>query len=391
MKILTAEGALLLLGKDYRFDTKLLADSNTINNGKLVGNVYLVQSGDPVLTYKNVQQLIAHLKNKKITTINGNFYIDDSSFDKSYFAPGWVQEDLRHCYGAPISASIIDHNCLAWHFLPKHNLIKRRAVAHAARYARGKQTAIKIADKSGKYSTNKQKTTSNMSIKQLLRHNSVDGVLTYNSKLITKICRELGVKVTGQVMYGKAPHSLITIAVHQSPPVKSLVMAMLKQSDNVIAGALFKKLGQVYTNKTGTWERGSIAVKQLLVSQVGVTVKGLQMIDGSGLSWFNKITPRQMMQILEFNYHNQRIKTTFLNSLSIAGRDGTLKNRLQNIATKVRAKTGSMYGVVSLAGYVWTKNHEPLAFVVIINNNGPKSLYRDLIDRIVRLLAAYHR
>ena len=88
-----------------------------------------------------------------------------------------------------------------------------------------------------------------------------------------------------------------------------------------------------------------------------------------------------MMQVLDFAYHHYGTNYEFISSLPIAGRDGTLKNRLRNVSRKVRAKTGTMArtGVVSLAGYAVTKDKEPMAFVIIFNGQNGKSFKTHLL------------
>src|SRR5262249_31002082 len=146
-----------------------------------------------------------------------------------------------------------------------------------------------------------------------------------------------------------------------------LINEMLKKSDNVIAGAIFKKLGQLYTHRPGSWENGSLAVSEILSKRAGVDTTGLRILDGSGLSPDNLAKPAQMMQVLNFAYHHDLTSDPFISALPIAGIDGTLKHRMGNIARKVRAKTGTISGVVSLAGYATSADKEPLAFVIIIN------------------------
>src|SRR6185312_9036294 len=118
----------------------------------------------------------------------------------------------------------------------------------------------------------------------------------------------------------------------------------------------------------------------------------LRVLDGSGLSPSNLTTPSQMMQVLDFAFHNSTSNEPFVSALPIAGVDGTLKHRMGNIARKVRAKTGTISGVVSLAGYVISYDKEPLAFVIMINGNkGLTWRYKELEDKIATTLTRYKR
>ncbi|HLB58008.1 MAG TPA: D-alanyl-D-alanine carboxypeptidase/D-alanyl-D-alanine-endopeptidase, partial [Gammaproteobacteria bacterium] len=112
LKIFTAEAALLYLGPTFTFPTRFFtdaADSNT-SRGVLNGNIYLVHSGDPSLTYSDITTLMTTLKSQQIHSVNGNVYIDNTAYDQAGIGPGWDGDDTRYCYGAPINASIINHN-----------------------------------------------------------------------------------------------------------------------------------------------------------------------------------------------------------------------------------------------------------------------------------------
>ncbi len=363
MKILTAEAALLYLGPEYRFQTQLLTDATGARNGILQGNLYIVLSGDPSLVYPDLEELMTNLQSQGITGIAGNVYIDNTAYDQHFYGPGWVVKDKSYCYGAPISASIINHNC------PPVSVRVTRVGGHKKRIV-----------------------TSNFYFAGI-----ANGVVTdipeYNRSLFKGLLSKLGVTVYGNVTFGAAPRSLSLIAVHNSEPLTTLIKHMLKKSDNVIAGALFKKLGQLYTKRQGTWENGSLAVSQILSKWAGVRTDGMRLMDGSGLSVDNLATPAQFMQVLQFAYHNRETSDYFFEALPISGVDGTLKNRLSNIPRKIHAKTGTLAGtgVASLAGYATTANKEDLAFVIMINGNkGLTWSYKGLEDKIATAMTRYN-
>ena len=58
------------------------------------------------------------LKAQQVQKINGNVYIDTTAYDQVNYGPGWIWDDKRYCYAAPISASIINHNCLSFRIQP---------------------------------------------------------------------------------------------------------------------------------------------------------------------------------------------------------------------------------------------------------------------------------
>ncbi|OAI46564.1 hypothetical protein AYO45_06295 [Gammaproteobacteria bacterium SCGC AG-212-F23] len=351
MKILTAEAALLYLGPQYKFPTSIFTDARSINKGVIDGNIYIVHSGDPSLTVYDIHDLMASLKAMQIQRITGNVYIDTSAYDQQNFGPGWIGSDKRYCYGAPISASIINHNCLA----------SSRGLLHTSK-AKLKSVGSAV----------------------------INDVIKFNQILMQESFKRLGISVHGNIKIGSTPPYASRLATHESKQLHSLVSTMLKKSDNIIAGSLFKKIGALYTRQPGSWSNGSAAVKDILSKQAGVDASGAMILDGSGLSPENTISPSQLMQVLTFAYHHSSSSYDFISALPISGVDGTLKHRLTNISWKVRAKTGTMAGVRSLAGYAMTRDNEPLAFVIMVNGrNSAGYSYKEVEDRIVTVLTKY--
>jgi D-alanyl-D-alanine carboxypeptidase/D-alanyl-D-alanine-endopeptidase (penicillin-binding protein 4) len=314
-----------------------------------------------------------------------------------------VWDDKNYCYAAPISASIINHNCLPFKIAPSkvsggpaHVLTSskyfypsfRNAVVTSAK--RPRNCGLKV-------STNSNSTIGLDGCMSKGRYEwGVSYVVTdipeYNRNLFKTQLSRMGIDVYGTVTFGSSTKNLSMIGSHASKPLRDLIKEMLKKSDNIIAGALFKKVGQLYSGKPGSWENGSLAVANILAKNAGMSKSGLRLLDGSGLSPDNLVTPTQMMQVLDYAYHHDHISSDFITSLPIAGVDGTLKHRMWNIARRVRAKTGTISGVVSLAGYVMTVDQEPLAFVIMIN--GSKGLgwrYKAMEDNIATALSRYKR
>lgn len=404
LKIMTAEASLLFLGPDYRFSTQLLTDAKTVKNGILQGNLYIVLSGDPTLSYYNLVDLLLTLKSQQIYAVSGNVYIDNSAYDQSFYGPGWIWEDKNYCYGAPISASIINRNCLSFKVAPSKvpgrpaEVLKSPKYFYPAIRNSVVTKAVKARACSVRLSTSNPNSV--ISIEGCVAKGpyawGVSYVVTdipeYNRALFKNLLSRLSINVFGSVTFGSAPAKLSYLSAHTSKPARLLINDMLKKSDNVIAGALFKKIGQLYTRQPGSWENGSYAVSQILAKRANVKISGMRVLDGSGLSPDNLTSGSQMMQVLDFAFHHYPTSYEFISALPIAGVDGTLKHRLSNVARKVRAKTGTISGVISLAGYAVSAEKEPLAFVIMINGTkGYGWRYRETEDKIVTALTRYKK
>jgi D-alanyl-D-alanine carboxypeptidase/D-alanyl-D-alanine-endopeptidase (penicillin-binding protein 4) len=402
VKILTAEAALIYLGPEYRFSTQLLTDAKTVHNGILQGNLYVILSGDPSLTYYDLADLILALKTQEIQAIAGNVYIDNTAYDQAFYGPGWEAKDKSYCYAAPIGASIINRNCLSFKLAPARVPGHYAQVIPLPRYF---YPAIKnsVITKTRARTCGVHLSTHPFNVLEMDGCMSkgryawgvsyvINDIPEYDRALFKNLLKQFSISVYGGVVFKKAPYNLAAIATHASKPLRLLINEMLKKSDNVIAGALFKKLGQLYSRQPGSWLNGRWAIADILSKEARVNTAGMQVLDGSGLSRGNLTTPAQMMQVLDFAYHHYPTNFEFISALPIAGVDGTLKHRLWHVARRVRAKTGTMSGVVSLAGYVVSSNKEPLAFVIMINGNkGYGWKFRALEDKLVSAIARYRR
>lgn len=402
LKVFTAESALLYLGSNFKFTTVFATDAKAINHGVLQGNLYLIHSGDPSLTYFDLADLMSTLKSRHIQQINGNIYIDTSAYDQEIYGPGWISNDTRFCYAAPISASIINHNCMVLQVAPNKSVGRRASIIENRRfYISGVQNDV-ITKPRGTRSCSVHLGTEQGGIVlsgcMPKGHHKKDvsavvsNIVHYNKSLVQSLFQRYGIQVNGAILPGSATGNVSIVASHESKALRDLISEMLKKSDNIIAGSIFKKLGEVYSKRPGSWENGSTAVTQILKQKMGVNTSNMNVLDGSGLSRDNLISPAQMMQVLDFAYHNGATNYDFITALPIAGVDGTLKHRMKNIKWKVRAKTGTMSGVVALAGYVISKKQEPLAFVIIINGRmGMGWRYKEMENKIMTVLTNYSR
>jgi len=169
-----------------------------------------------------------------------------------------------------------------------------------------------------------------------------------------------------------------------SYPLYEILRLQNKPSDNVIAQTLFHALAG-----TAATDDSAGAAVAAFVKKAGGDPNGLVVADGSGLSRRNYVSPRNMVAVLRYMYRSANAKA-FVDSLPVAGRDGTLKNRMKGTAAEgsVQAKTGYLSGVCCLSGYVTTASGEPLAFSIMLNNHlCPAAEAKAVQDRICEALA----
>jgi D-alanyl-D-alanine carboxypeptidase/D-alanyl-D-alanine-endopeptidase (penicillin-binding protein 4) len=230
----------------------------------------------------------------------------------------------------------------------------------------------------------------------IFRNVSVDNPSTYLGAMLREGLASNGVEMRGPVVdvdaLDDAPSrdDAIYLLTHRSAPLSTLAATMMKNSQNLYAETVLKTLGRA--DGIGTFEGGRRAVRGI-IDHWGIAPGALQVVDGSGLSRYNLATPEALLSVLEHVYDDERLREPFLAALPVAGRDGTLERRLQGTAAEgnLRAKTGSMSNVRTLAGYVWTADDEPVAFAIMFNNAPMPALADETIDAIVVALAEFSR
>jgi D-alanyl-D-alanine carboxypeptidase/D-alanyl-D-alanine-endopeptidase (penicillin-binding protein 4) len=154
----------------------------------------------------------------------------------------------------------------------------------------------------------------------------------------------------------------------QSKPLSEIVRDMNKFSNNFIAEQLVKHLGAVKKGLPGSTAKG-IDVMENFLQSWGVPRGTYMLENGSGLSSSSRISAAHLARVLAVAYKNRSTHPDFIESLSILGTDGTMKNWhfAPELVGWLRAKTGSLANVSALAGYVPMRNGEIAAFAILAN------------------------
>jgi D-alanyl-D-alanine carboxypeptidase/D-alanyl-D-alanine-endopeptidase (penicillin-binding protein 4) len=165
------------------------------------------------------------------------------------------------------------------------------------------------------------------------------------------------------------------------------VEGILEPSQNWMTEQLVRALGMELGRK-GSWEEGFQVEEGFLTREVGVDSLDIHYRDASGLSAYNLVTPRAMVQILAFMRDSPRGEL-FRNALAEPGEeDSTLENRLTNLEGRVFGKTGTISHVNSLSGYLTTESGREIIFSILTNGSGlPSSQVREGIDAVIQIVA----
>jgi D-alanyl-D-alanine carboxypeptidase/D-alanyl-D-alanine-endopeptidase (penicillin-binding protein 4) len=137
-----------------------------------------------------------------------------------------------------------------------------------------------------------------------------------------------------------------------------------------------------------SWGAGIEAVRGELAG-LGIDVESLVLVDGSGLSYANRVSPRAFVEALRLAERSFRFGPEFVAALPIAAADGTLEERAEGAAHHVRAKTGSLTRVTGLSGYAEGAGGRRLVFSLLVNGfRGPAPEAWDAVDRFLEELVA---
>jgi PBP4 family serine-type D-alanyl-D-alanine carboxypeptidase len=215
----------------------------------------------------------------------------------------------------------------------------------------------------------------------------------YVGTRLRELMTEAGVALKGKVVTGRTPDRCRILVEHLSPPLTLVVFNTNKISDNLSAEMLLKTLGAELKGVPGSAEKGAAVVRQFL-AEVGVDSNCYEMVDGSGVSRYNVVTPELMVKLLRRMYGDLRVQAEFQASLPIAGVDGTLEKRMLGTPAerKLHAKTGTLRGVSTLSGYTQTADGEVLAFSMMMEHFLVRaSRIRQVQDRIGAVLSGFSR
>ena len=395
-KLLTTATAVDRLGPDFQFKTDILVTGST-TDGVLNGNVIVKSSGDPTLGSKYYSSSGEVLDNitesfNGIDRINGSLIIDASHFSKYNTSRGWIWEDIGNYFGASSSSLTWKDNMLKV-YLRTGQVGSRAQLASKPTGEFDFDIQVTAADGGGDNAwffgtPNNDKIYAQGTIPA---HQAKFLVKAAHPKpmdqFIADVSKALGQRdINSRIAYDPVSASQAQTQVSlYSPPLSTIVKLTNQKSINLYADALVIELATSLTHKK--LEEG-IHHLEAFMMKAGVYSKGTRIMDGSGLSPLNRLTPQSVVDVLRYMYRSEN-KDVFLSSLAEAGTSGTLRSSFKNpkLTGKVKAKSGTMKGVRNYAGYVSNKYDETVAFCIMINDYD-ESRKAEIMAKIEKLLIA---
>lgn len=378
-KLLAGSAALNVLGAAFAYTTSVASDAAP-QNGTITGNIYLQGGGDALLSAKDLDAAAAAVAAQGVQSISGSVVTDATHFDAVRYGYGWSWDDLPFYYAPVVSALELEDGVVHMYFSP----------APAA----GQPASILIQPSSTAFAVDNQLMTGPPKSKdtsELVRpwnqpatiritgsypadaktsgdvHPAVPDPESYAGDVFAKALAAHGISVAGPTQSGKTPAAAATLWTKQSEPMPQLLADFWYPSDNLMGEMFLKELGYRLKGAPGSVENGRTLENQYLKS-AGIDPQTVTISDGSGLSQYDRITPRDLLLILQ-NDWNSPNRDIVLNALPVTGVRGTLRNSYKGTAAEknVFAKTGSISHVRTISGYVKTKTHGPVTFSFMIN------------------------
>lgn len=395
-KLLTTAAALKQLGADFRIRTSVYQDGE--------GVLRVVGRGDPSLKNAQLTVLAKQLRQQGITQIN-ELIADDSYFQGDIFPPSWQWEDVQASYGAPVNSLILNENAAVLTSTPQSIgqplQLKWTDPTQAYQWRVVNNSITTQKDEPGSVRVSRDLKGAVLYIEGQLAVNSppditaiavFDPTQNFLRHFRQSLAAEgIAVKQTSNATSNKNEREVAAI---ESPPLSELLMETNLNSNNLFAEALLRSLAhnQPLAKNQSTADVGLKVMRDTL-TQLGVDVSGYKLVDGSGLSRKNLISPEALVQLLQAMAGSPQAKV-FRDSLPVAGVSGSLISRFRNTSAQgiVQAKTGTLMGAISLSGYVNSSQYEPLAFSIMVNQSDqPVTTLRQAIDDVVVVLSQLRR
>ncbi len=420
MKLFTTAAALEKLGPGFRFRTTVESDGTPDAAGR-VGDLFLVGRGDPTLGHRVIpgqpqptnpepveaifQELAGQVAARGVREVGGNLVADDSHFLYEPYSHGWEEEDLVFGYAAPVTALAFNDNALLIRFAPGakageparvtlepfpdyYQLNNRLETAPA-----GTHPQIFVERAPG---SNQLDVWGEIAVDAEAQEDSVSlaNPPLLAGELFRRALEARGIVVRGRVEVRHQTRieaatvsdtpvpARVVLAEHLSEPLAHDIEIINKYSHNLHTEMLLRTLGREVKNY-GSLTVGLQALEEFAAA-TGIEPNEAVFTDGSGLSRHTLVAPHALIKLLRYMAASPRFEA-FLASLPVAGKDGTLAERLQGTRARgrIRAKTGTMENVNALSGYMELPAGERLAFSIIGNSHPMKSAAgREIVDRI---------
>ena len=427
-KLFATALALNRLGPGFTFQTRVLAGAAPDANGRIAGPLRLVGGGDPNLSARSIpyrtgpisgnpleaiEDLADQIASRGVKRVDGGIVGDDTWYVWQPYAVGWSVDDPQSDDGPPISALTLSDNALtltihpgaaagdlaALSFNPPIEFyrIENRVRTVPA----GSPRSVHFKRIPGSRDAQLWGTIP-LRDRGLEMQISVEDPAEYAARALKTALEARGITVAGECAARHlfpdevsdltqapgpppAPDG-VELARRVSAPLLEDLRITAKVSQNLHAELALRAAARAKRN-VGSFEAGMEEMKAFL-TEAGIDSGAWHLMDGSGLSRLDLVTPAAVVKLLRFIYDSSA-RDNFLSILPVGAQDGTLSSRFGETpaAGRVHAKTGSLSHVSALSGYIERADGTWVAFSILVNNfNSRTPDIRGVMDRICNLI-----
>lgn len=388
-KLIVASTAFNVLGAGYRYHTIITAMQPISPAGVLPGNLWLVGSGDPSLRRDDLRNAVAALARRGLRRIDGRVVIDASAVDGSEINADWDPDDANEDFQVATSGISLDEDTAEFDVYGSSVGNPARVVVEPS--SRAVHMSGEIASSSGADDViiAAANTPNDFELSGEIPSGveekfwlPVHGIPQYVGMVFDRALHQRHITTSAPATVGKAALTSLVLWDHASKALRRLEMHMLYVSDNHYAEQLLRTVAGESGDASST--KGGIAAERRSLSEHAIPTPGLHLVDGSGLARENRIAAVTLAKILA-DAQDRPSERDLYDDLPAGGKNGTLKYYDFTTALgRVRAKSGHMSGVSSLAGYVNTRHHGRVSFAFLINGSpgDPDSAIVRAVNRI---------
>ncbi|MBB4511491.1 D-alanyl-D-alanine carboxypeptidase/D-alanyl-D-alanine-endopeptidase (penicillin-binding protein 4) [Paraburkholderia fungorum] len=383
MKLVTTYSGLSILGPDYRWRTNAYADGTLDANGVLHGNLYIQGTGDPKLVPEELIDLVQKIHKAGITGVDGALVLDKRYFDPSTRDLPPFDDDATAPYNVGPDPLLYAFKSLSFTLTPSPDgtvtidvlpALSQLQIDNHMRAVNGpcrgdaasvsptvtpQPNGTVVASFDGDYSVRCGPRTLNVAV--------LDHTAFFAGGFLA-LWQQTGGTFTGATREGAVPAGARLVATHQGPVLSDIVRDINKFSNNTMARNLFLTIGATEERPPATPAKSARAIEAFL-RRDSVDMQDLTLDNGSGLSRDEHLSALSLADLLQ-RANASPVAQVFVESLPIAGVDGTMRNRLTNQGAGGNAhiKTGTLRDVRAIAGYVASADGNSYVVVSLIND-----------------------
>jgi len=400
-KLVVSAAATVLLPPDGTVATSVYA-TGPVEDGVVRGDLVLYGRGDPTMSrrcydadttragacetdpMRRMRELAAELRAKGLRRIEGDIVGDGSYFEPAIVHETWEQGDLVWWYAAPVSGLAFNDNSVDVRWGPGPQVGAPGRVSIAPDFGdltleNRTRTSVERGDALDVGRLSPLAIWASGSIMQSANPRTSYVALPDPNRYAASALRQALAEVDISVQGGTAAttDSSEYAAARRTPPLaetasrpfREWLVPILGPSQNLFAEMLLKQLGKQGKGE-GSWRAGIEIERRFLIDSVRIDSTQFALRDGSGLSHTNVVTPEVFAKLLLWLSHHPRF-ASFERALPVSGRSGTIRTRMVGTAVegRVKAKTGSIFRVNALSGFVQLPNGRTRIFSIQTNNH----------------------